>query len=232
MKNKILRLSILVCFVGFLISCQLLSNTKTSTPVYVVATAQEPTSNPILFSDDFSTDQNSWATGDFPGEFADSNYQIKNGLYVWTVKSHKIANERTWPEIDALSDFSVTVDARQTSDNADDCDYGILYRDPTDKSLLSFTVSNQQYSVYSYDVTNDWVEVIPWTDSSAIVPGEFNLLKVKASNGEYSFSANDQELTTFNYSKISAGQLGLNIDVFPADTTCEFEFDNFQVTAP
>jgi hypothetical protein len=232
MKNKILRLSILVCFVCFLISCQLLSNNKTPTPVYLVATAQQPTSIPAFFSDDFSTDQNSWAIGDFPGEFADSNYQIKNGLYVWTIKSHKIANERTWPEMDALSDFTVTVDARQKSDNVDECDYGILYRDPTDKSLLSFTVSNQQFSVYSYNETDNWVEVIPWTDSTAIAPGEFNQMKVTASNGEYSFMVNDQELTTFNYSKISTGQLGLNVDVFPADTTCEFEFDNFQVTTP
>jgi len=143
-----------------------------------------------------------------------------------------MANERTWPEIDSLQDFTITVDARQTSNNPDECDYGILYREPTDKSLLSFTVSNKQFSVYSYNETDHWVEVIPWTDSNAIAPGEFNHMKVKASNGEYTFFVNDQELTKFNYSKISEGQLGLNIDVFPADTTCAFEFDNFQVTTP
>ncbi len=232
MKNKALRLSILVGFVCFLISCQLLSNSKTPTPVYVVATAQEPTLAPVFFYDDFSKDQNSWAVGDFPGEYADITYKIENGLYVWTVKSHKLANERTWPEIDAIGDFTVTVDARQTSNNADDCDYGLIYRDPTDKSLLSFTVSNQQYSVYSYSTEENWIEIIPWADSSAINPGEFNQLKVVNSNGDFTFYSNDQKLTSFNYSKISQGQLGLNVDVFPENATCGFEFDNFKVIKP
>lgn len=226
MNNKVLRLSILVGLICFLISCQLLSNSKTTAPGSVVAT------EPVLFYDDFSKDQNNWAMGEFTGDYADILYQIESGIYKWTVKSHQIANERTWPELDAMGDFVVTVDARQTSSNVDECDYGIIYRDPTDKSLLSFTLSNQQFSVYSYSVQDEWIEIIPWTDSSAINPGEFNHMKVTRSDDTFTLYNNDQELVSFEYSQIAEGQLGLNADVFPADVTCVFEFDNFQVTKP
>lgn len=248
MRHKYFRILILVCFVCFLLSCQLLSKSETPTPIYVVVTAQEPTNTPIpmktqapepesaegsiVFEDDFSSVQNNWLIGEIPGEYADVDYQIINGRYEWTVKSHKLANQRVWPDIPLLSDFTVTVDARQKSNNPDDCDYGILYRDPTNQSFLTFKLSNNYFTVNSYSEAEDWIEIIPWTDSNAIAQGDINKMKVTKSNDEYVFYVNDQQLTKITYTKMKEGQLGLDVDVFPPDTTCVFEFDNFIVTSP
>jgi hypothetical protein len=181
--------------------------------------------------DDFSSDQQYWVTGTYPGEYADTIYTIDAGVYSWTVSSHKTASERVWPQMDTVNDFTVSVDAKQSSSNADDCDYGLMFRQD-DGTLLSFALSDLQYSVYSFDKTNGWIKIIPETTSNDIMPGSYNRLVVTRVNDHYTFYANGTELTNLDYSTISSGIPGLNIDVFDANKTCTFEYDNFKVTVP
>lgn len=254
MSKKYLRFVIIALVVSLLLSCQALSFLQKAEPTEEeeVATATRrptrtsvpPTSTPepiiteapvddyFVYYDDFGYDQGYWALGYYPGDYADANYAIEDNVYKWSVYSHQTANERAWPGIDSLTDFSVIVDAMQTTSNADDCDYGLIYRRESDGKLLSFTVSNVDYSVYSYSDEEGWVEIIPWTSSSAVIPGAYNQMGVVRMGDTYSFFVNGEELTTFDYSGIYSGQVGLNIDVFSENITCEFEFDNFAVALP
>jgi hypothetical protein len=261
MSKKYWSLIVIIGLICFSISCQFLSLKKTASPTATekVSSTSRPTRTPkatktavpletleptiatevpsgsdgnVIFFDDFSSDINVWPVGNYPGDYADSTYTIESGVYKWSVVSHDTANERVWQDLDPLVNFTVTVDAKQTTSNADDCDYGIIYRQSGDGTLLSFTVSNVDYSVYSYSDADGWVEIIPFTSSSAVMPGAYNQLKVVGSNGYYEFYANDQYLTSLNSSLLTDGQLGMNVDAFSGGLTCEFEFDNFSIATP
>jgi hypothetical protein len=240
--------TLLICFS---ISCQVLDLVKSSIPTTTPGEDFDPvgdlvdsiiaTTAPIesaesaenlVFSDNFGNNQNNWVLGEYSGDYADANYQIVDGVYKWTVTSIQVANVTSWPTMNNVSDFTATVTARQTGDNPDDTDYGLIYVVPEDNHFLSFTLSNQDFSVYVFDEENSWVEIAPWTHSDAILAGEFNEISVTRSGDLFTFKVNGQELTTITYADIPEGILGLNVDIFPIDVTGTFEFDDFEVTNP
>lgn len=186
----------------------------------------------IPFFEEFNNNENEWTVGYEPGEHSDLTAQIDAGVYQWSVYSHGNSNYNVWPRINPVQDFTFQVDLRQKSKNFDDCDIGMMYRDPNNGTLISITVSNKRYSAYMYSESEGWSELTQWSSNNAIAPGSFNQLKVTRSGDLYAFYINDQKLSEFTLSEIELGQLGLSTDVFSADKTCEYEFDNFEVTSP
>jgi len=230
MKKKIISISVIILFAFFSISCQLFSKiTESITP------GSDPEVTDLtnyVIRDDFNNNKNNWVEGENDGEYADAQYDFVDGVYVWTVTSYQLANVVSWPDMETVEDFTANVTAKQTSDNADDCDYGLIYRQPDGNVFLSFTLSNKDFSVYVYNIESSWTELIPWTNSDAIRPGEDNLLTVTRSGDEFTFYANNELLTSVTYSDITEGELGLNVDIFPAGATGIFEFDDFSVSIP
>lgn len=251
MKNKSLLILVVTFLICFSISCQVVDMVKSFIPATdssgdfdpvgdlidsVISTAApdeniESAAN-VVFSDRFTSNQNNWVLGEYSGEYADANYQIVDGVYRWTATSIKVANVTSWPTMDMVRDFTATVKARQMGDNPDDTDYGLIYVVPDDNHFLSFTLSNQDYSIYVFDEVNSWVEITPWTHSDAILSGEFNEITVTRTGYDFTLTVNGQELTTITYADIPEGILGLNVDIFPVGITGTFEFDDFQVTSP
>ncbi len=219
MNKKLFRILVLVFFVFFSFACSVPFLNGGSSTDYVI-------------NDEFKSNKNNWIEGDYSGDYADANYQIANGVYAWTVYSNDVANVTSWPDMDFVGDFTATVKAKQTSDNYDDADFGLIYIVPDSNHFLSFTISNQDYSVYVFEEATSWTELVGWSHSDALLPGEFNDLIVTRSGDDFVFSANGQELCTITYSAISQGVLGLNVDIFPVGVTGTFEFDDFTVTTP
>ena len=255
--KKHLRILALVVLAIFTISCSLTdlvtkvkpteeepterpTRTPRATKTPTEAPTQEPTEAPtealsgeLFLFDDFSSTYYDWPIGDYPGTYADATYDISNGVYSWVVNSHDSANERVWLSFDPFTDFDVSVDARQTTDNYSDCDYGLMYRQTDGERLLSFTISNDQYDVYSYSEADGWVEIVPYTYSEYIYPDGFNNLRVTAVDGYYTFYVNYMPVADFYDYSVTEGDLGLNVDIIPAAAlNCNFEFDNYMISIP
>ncbi len=252
MGKKYLTLLVIISIVIFSISCQVLSflQKATPTPTEVPATATpRPTRTPLptktpeptatsemvvfddFFYDDFSYDSGAWPMGYYPGDFGNVTYEIKDGVFEWTLESIDGVNQRAWPDFGSVMNFNAIVDGRQTQGDLDECDYGILYRQDSDKTFLSFTVSNQDFSIYSHTEADGWVEMVPWTNSNDIFPNSFNKLEVVRDGFNYTFYINDRYMADVDFFDISDAQVGLNADVFDGGYTCVFEFDNFEITS-
>lgn len=211
----------------FVTACLCTSLNLTSTP--------EPTSTEaatLPFFDDFSVNAYGWPIDFDNGDYADTTYAIDHGVYKWTVYAHQNAYSIAWPNLPLLTDFTVAVEAKQIDDNLDDSDYGIIYRSGDGQEYYSFAISNTLFSVYFYNKSSGWEEIIPWQSSSDIRAGDVNVLKVVSSNGIIAFYANDTLLIQFSNDRLTEGRPGLGVDVYTAGETGTFEFDNFSVTTP
>lgn len=243
LKNNLKSVCILLWMCLVILACQSVTisptpsptvlPSSTSSPVtYVPAVTPTLTSISLPFSGDFSVNQYGWPIGYTPGKYADTTYEIVSGIYSWTVLAHKNAYSIGWPDLPVVSSFTLTVDARQASEKLDDSDYGIIYRSMDGQNYFSFALKKNKYSVYYFDKTNGWKELIPWKPSSAIQPGKMNRLKLIYANGAFTFFANEKELTKLSDNSIIQGRLGLGVNVYTDGETAVFELDNFTVTSP
>mgnify|MGYP000913119810 CR=1 FL=1 len=244
MKKKSLRLLIILTIILSSVSCSLPFGKKApatesgeqnlspqkNTEVPITASPTEQSTLP--FYDEFNDNENGWAVGENPGDNSDLTAAIKDGLYQWTVYSYDNSNWSIWPDINQVQNFTFVVDLRQKSKNFDDCDIGMIYRDAANGTMVTITLSNKRHSAYLFTENEGWSELSAWDSNNAIAPGSFNQLKVTRIGDLYEFFVNDQKLSEFTLSEIEKGQLGLSTDVFSADKTCEYEFDNFRVTSP
>jgi hypothetical protein len=101
-----------------------------------------------------------------------------------------------------------------------------------DNEFYMFVVSDAQgfeLSVYSQ---NKWRNLIDWTPSAAIRPGDWNRLAVKAVGPSIVLYINDRQVASASDETILEGQVGVKINL-EAVGHATVEFDNLEVrTAP
>jgi hypothetical protein len=226
----------------FVMACQLTGrDNSTPMPPTVQATlSYVPSYTPILptptivvplpFFDDFSTNAYGWQTGLVHGDYGDTNYEIISGAYRWTIISHKNASSIALPDLPALLQSTVTVDALLVEGGLDDSSCGIIYQSIDKQKYFLFVISNLQYGVQFHDNAAGFLEMVPWSLTYATIPGGVNQLKLVVTNNIYDFYINDIMVTRFVDSRIPDGSPGLYVGVFGTDAT--YEFDNFSVTSP
>lgn len=257
MRKKIFIFAAILCVLCLSIACQIGNNlattpsllpseavpTQTTQPTETSSqtvqpsktTVPRPTQTPPLvvpFNDDFSSARYGWPTNFEIGEYSDTNYEIIDGVYRWTVNSHKNSYTTAWSDLEPVSNFTVIVDARLVSGKAAETDYGLIYRRVDGEGYISFAIRNSKFSVYLYSKTDGWKKLVAWTYNKAIQPGEVNRLKVVLKDGTYTIYVNDTQLTQLKDLSISEGKVGLGVNLYQPDDTAIFEFDNFTVTSP
>ena len=253
MRKKLFSV-LLIFSLGLLsISCQLFSKEETPepTPVYVVITntpapaktlppdsgngASSDALIPLPFMDDFNSydfSYDNWPVGSYSGTYADVTYDLKDGVYQWSVTSHDDSTRYAWPDLVPAKEMTIMVDARQSSSNYDSCDYGIIYLQPDETRYLSLVITNNEFSVYEFDDVKGWTAIVDWTDTYVVFSGGVNSLKVTRKDDQFTFYANGERLSRFNYSGVEEGIAGISVDNFEGNVTCNVEFDNFSVTSP
>jgi hypothetical protein len=239
---------LLTTSVGFLMlitACQLFSISPTPVPktIPTSTTLPIPTSLPTFessatqavainlpFFDDFSTNLYGWQMGLVHGDYADTNYEIVSGVYRWTITSNKNAPSIAWPDLPALSTFTLTVDAQLTGGWLEDSSVGVIYRSSDGQEYFLFQVSNLQFNVTFHSNTSGFRDMIPWSLTPATMPGGVNRLKLIVTSGFFDFYINDTMVTRFIDDRIPEGVPGLYVGVFGKNAS--YEFDNFSVTNP
>jgi hypothetical protein len=232
-----------------MLACSVSGKTATPTPTAPppATPTSKPTSKPMSkptsgptptlvitlpFFDDFSVIKNGWLEGSHQSDYADTNYAIVSGKFQWTENANKGVFESAWPDLPALSSFTLTVDAQQVSGKPDQSGYAVIFVGSDGEQKYVFEVSNNHYEVFYYDKTTDWQTIAPLTVSNTILPGKVNHIKVVSADSHFTFYVNEINLFRFTDNRIPEGQPGLGVEVFNAGDTSVIEFDNFTVTNP
>jgi len=186
----------------------------------------------MLFRDDFDT--NTWSTGSVSDEYALATQSIADGKYRWEVEALQGVVLQEIHELFVPFDpesfpyhFSVSLTAE--ANGPKDVAYGVLFRCVDYDNLYYFRVSNLGDAGLYMSRDGQWVELVAPTYTSALLPGQENLLRVVADgprfsfwiNGEYVFQITDDSLTT--------GNIGVAAELMNQGDEAIVEFDNVQV---
>ena len=182
-----------------------------------------------IVSDSFNSNVNDWRTGSRSDDYATNKWSLINGKYRWDAWAHKPFNWYVQPAIKTLSDFHLTVEVQQIS-GPENAAYGVVVRLVDAENFYHFAISNTQRYVFSLQYKDEWIQLIDWTTSSAIRPGEVNKIEVIAEGSYFSFLINDQFISDVYDDRLVSGKVGVSIDLYTAGDTGVFEFDNFEIS--
>jgi hypothetical protein len=185
---------------------------------------------PVLLFDAFDDNQNEWIDGEIDDDYATILVTI-DGTYIWDVTTSKQGfTWRVWPTIDELSDFYLAVDVQNRSDNAD-AQYGLIFRNQHDDYYYLEVRDGQYFRFFLYE-SYQWKELLPYTFSDAIRPGDVNHLAVLSQNDQFTLWINDQFVGAAKGSSPAQGQVGVIIGLSYEDEESYIVFDNFEVRIP
>lgn len=204
---------------------------KATATAQVLATTIAHSSWPLFLSDTFSSNENHWFTGDFSDEFATGSQLITNGTYRWEMKAHQSVGWWAFPDVSPVSDFYLTVEAKQVS-GPESSSYGIVFRMVDDANYYVFLISDNGQFGLSLLHNNQWKTLIDWTRTSAIQPGKVNRLTVSAEGSYFVFFISDQFVSEMSDSQLSRGIAGVVVELYNANDAAIFEFDNFELRTP
>jgi len=131
----------------------------------------------------------------------------------------------------ALEDFEVEVETTQVS-GPDNNDHGLLLRYLDANNFYRFTISGTGY--YAFDKYKDgqWVTLVDWTESSAIVAGRAtNRLRVVCQGANFTFYVNDTRVGEAQDADFSSGDVGIEVGTYKDPGSVHVSFDNFRVWA-
>lgn len=232
-KGTLIIVITVICLL--VVACETTTTGQQTTPL--PPPTEIPTASPkpgitLPFFDDFSAIRYDWQLGYFPGAWGDVTHEIDEGVYHWVVTAHGNAFAMGYAGLPAATNFTASVDARQITDIVDDSDYGLVFSSIGGERYYYFAVGSGIYSAYFFDESTGWEVIVEWAQSEAILDAEFNNLKLISANGSLAFYANGTLLTEIPNDRLAEGRVGLGVDVYTADHTVNFEFDNFSMTSP
>jgi len=182
--------------------------------------------SPILYSDDFSNPASGWLTGD--GKHISLSYE--NGEY-------EIEIFRSWwwgasaPPLGDISNYSIESEARLHTGS--EGIYGVIFdREDWDNYYVFVVIpSSQVYAIFRHEPNDNWINLVPFTASTAIkADSATNQLKVEREGEKITVYVNDQVLNTTNDSTLTgtSSEVGLFAQTLNEEPI-KARFDNFIV---
>jgi hypothetical protein len=187
---------------------------------------------PVVLTDEFAANDNGWHPFDtFEDDYGTRRFLLSRGRYNWEVTPLKDIHLHDTPNMASMSDFLISVDARQTSGPAS-ADYGLAFRVVSDNTLYTFNISDTGQFAVQLLYQGQWTTLVNWTPTAAVRPGESNNLKVLAVGDQFTFFVNDQEVARLGDDSVPQGRVGVAVDHFEEGVTASWEFDDFELRAP
>jgi hypothetical protein len=175
-----------------------------------------------VFNDDFRRNNNTWSAPDYD----DVTFSYQGGAYRIGVNAPNITPGST-SNITA-SDFLLEVDAAQLSGPTGQ--YGVFFRQLDDDNFYMFAVTLfQTFSLWKF-VDAEWIPLIEWTESDAILAeeGEINRIGVLAEGAQITLLINDVVVAQIDDDTFGEGMVALAAGTFD-EAEIEVEFDNVEL---
>jgi len=210
--------------------------TETAAAATAIVVAREQTIRsaekwPLLMLEPFNNNENEWIDGEIDDEYAKIDVTI-NGTYRWEITSKQGFVWWVYPTSDMVEDFYLAVDVINPSSHRD-APNGLIFRISADGDFYYYfeVRDTQLFSVWAND-QGSWTDIVPYTESTAIRPGENNHLEIIAQGDEYFFFINNQLVAERTILAPSEGYSGLAVGLSYADEQSTIVFDNFELRAP
>ncbi len=185
----------------------------------------------VIECDSFDDDANDWSLGDYDGSRAVGSRELVDGKLVWDAEALSDVIWWTIPDLVEVDDFYLTTEARRV-DGVDTAQYGVIFRRVDADNYGLFKIEDSQYFKFSIRHEGEWYTVIDWTETSAVRPGEWNRLTVLGEGDHFTFYINDQYVGEIDEGRLSAGEVGIALELLDEGDAALFEFDNFELRAP
>jgi hypothetical protein len=195
------------------------------------AVARESAIAAYDYYDPFIEDINNWRVGAEDNEYWQGSITIKDGAYTWQVASVK-QSFVTWSEFKPLAnlvDFDLALRIRRVLGEPQQACFGILFRQASggiDAGTYILSVcDNGYYKVLYYDAQNGWDVLQDWTQTEALIEGDWNLLEVSARGEDFTVWINHQPILTFSDSRLPSGRASILLDLYgeaPVQIECDF----------
>jgi len=183
---------------------------------------------PVVIGGSFRT-ENGWETGTSDDELSLGKQEIVRGAYRWEARALDSFSWWSCPEMDAVSDFYLTVQTRQVNGPADgEC--GVIFRANGDDAYGFSLRGDGQCTAYR-DYGDEHKTLLEWHPTLACA-GQVNRLTVVGSNSRFVLLVNDQYVGEFADDALPEGKVGLTIGLSHEDDTATFEFSHFELRAP
>jgi serine/threonine-protein kinase len=186
---------------------------------------------PAVVFDDFSSNANNWPAEASEDEYSLSSLAVADGVYRVEETAHQGFTHRLSPDVEAVADFVVAVEAHMVS-GPDDGAYGIVFREDADDNYYYFTVSNSGDFSLLTRYGGEWITLIDWTDTDVIRPGGVNRLEVRAQGAHIVLLINDHIVAETDDDQLAEGTIALAVELYNEGDEAVFEFDNFELRAP
>jgi len=200
------------------------------------ATAEAKLNWPVVFDDNF-VNADDWCEGEDSGRFADTNLYVSGGKYRWFAQAKDGVIWWCTPEAGMVSDFSVTVDARQVSGTVNS-DFGLVLRMDANGNYYYFgvsetsTVSDQGSFSFQVRYKEKWETILDWTPTTAVRLGDTNQLQALVEGEHFELYINGELVGTAESDRVQTGEAGVAIELYDKGDVAAFEFDNFELRSP
>ncbi len=182
-----------------------------------------------VLDDAFDINAHAWLTSTGQDDWGSIARTITEGQYVWRVGALQSVGRWCTPDMPALDNFYVSVDARRESGPLNTA-YGLILRH-SEGSYHVFSVRDDGYFRFSSWYGFEWQTEVDWTATLELKPGEVNQLAVIGEGARFELYANGALLDVATSELLSVGEVGLSVEAAePGDAVVVF--DNFRVRAP
>lgn len=203
-----------------------------ATEVTIEPTIEEVTDWQVFLSDTFDRNTNDWLEGNVSDEFLRAIREIDR-VYTWRVTANQGVFSRVNPAIPDLRDFYLAVDIRKIS-GPEDAEGGVILRNNNDfDNYYSFGIvdSTQEFSFFAF-IEGEWHNIMEYTQTPAIQPGETNRVEVVVEGEHFRFFINGEAVGEAFDNQLESGNAGVSISLSNAGDEAVYEFDNFTIRIP
>ncbi|MCP4422504.1 MAG: hypothetical protein GY805_38330 [Chloroflexi bacterium] len=187
----------------------------------------EPPDWPVVEFEDFSGEADGWRLRDFPSSKASL---VNEKFRVWRKVRHYVAAWERPIRFENVTDFYMSVDARQIDGNAIGS-YGLQFHQSGDDRYIFVINDAPAFAVFRY-INHHTTPLIMWTYFDGISTTEENQLAIIAQKNHFEFYINGQLVAEVNDGTLPKGKVALALIFHNNGDEATFEFDNFELRAP
>ena len=187
-----------------------------------------PTGWVMVATDTFDVNVNRWPEWTDEDTYMEVNWRVSQGEYQAEAYARQGAVSMAYPMQWLVEDFYLSADLQ--AEGAADSYYGVVFH-LTHYNRYFFAISGtQEYTLFFYK--NGWSQLLDWTESSAIQPGEVNRITVLGEGSHYTFCINGQYVDDIYDDQKPKGYIGFMFGLENAEDEALFRFDNFELWTP
>jgi hypothetical protein len=193
-----------------------------SAEVTVVA-ERRPEVGEVLYTEDFDDPSSGWDV--FSGD--DQSVGYEGGRYVILVDRE---NWMTWGNAYERFDDGILITVEATKiGGPDDNGFGVVFGYQDKLNFYRFEIASDGYYRFGKYVDDEWIEIIPWTESTLVRQGNArNRISVEMREGTFVFGVNGEPLDKAQDGSFTGGDIGLVAGSFDTPGV-EIAFDNIRV---